>query len=160
MSNPYASPNAALDGHSAAGGGITLAIVDALRKTKGWVLLIGILLFIGAGFMLLGALGMLAASFMGGAASATMPKAIMIGGAAMYVVMGGLYGVLGLYLVKYSSAIGRFVVAKETAELEVALQSQQKFWLIAGIVAIVMIGMMILVMVAAIAMPMLMSAKG
>ena len=40
MNNQYAPPTANLDALPGDGGGITNAMLEALRKTKGWVMLV------------------------------------------------------------------------------------------------------------------------
>ena len=59
MTNQYAAPAANLDQQPSEASGITSTMLEALRKTKGWVMLIGILLFVGAVFSVLGALMMI-----------------------------------------------------------------------------------------------------
>ena len=69
MNNQYAAPAANLDQQPSEGSRITSTMLEALRKTKGWVMLVGILLFVGAVFAVLGALMMIFAGGMIGASN-------------------------------------------------------------------------------------------
>lgn len=160
MNNPYASPSADLDAPRSTNGGITAAMIEALRKTKGWVLFLGILLFLGAGFMLLAALGIMAAATLGGGTKSALPTGMIIGMSVFYLVFAVLYVLLGIYLLRYSSAIGRLMKDGDSAAMETALQSQQKFWRMAGIIGIIGVVMGILALAAAVAMPLMLAAKG
>ncbi len=156
--NPYLSPNANLDLQPEAGSAITAAMLDSLRGTKGWVMLVGIALFIGAAFMLLGAFGMMAVSNLAPASKSALPAGMTTGIAAFYVVFAIVYCALGLYLVRYSSAISRLMRDGMVESMELALQYQQKFWRLAGFLVLIAVGMMILGMGAAIVIP-IMQAK-
>lgn len=157
MANPYATPQANVGDRTPGEGSITEEMINALRGTKGWVLLIGILMFLGAALTSLGAIvvmfgsAMIGASVKGGA-----PSAMFIAMGAVYILMAVIYIFLGLYLVKYSSAIGRLISSGHAAELEAALQQQRKFWRLAGVLALIMIVCMVLGIIAAIAIPALM----
>lgn len=126
-------------------GAITEEMVNALRGTKGWVQLIGILMLIGAAFTVLAAVlaifGSAMATMMG--AGAGMPRGLFIGVAILYVVMAALYAFLGWYLVSYASAISRLVSKGQAVDMEEALQQQRKFWRLAGVLALVMIVLVI-----------------
>ena len=54
MANHYAPPQANVDDVTAPGQMITDEMIESLRGTKGWVLLVGIMSLIGAAFMVLG----------------------------------------------------------------------------------------------------------
>lgn len=160
MDNPYLPPTANITGSSAHAGQITTTMIEALRKTKGWVILIGVLCFIGAAFCLLATLGMGAMSaFSGSVPGAKMPVAMIIGMVVFYLVLTAVYGFLGVYLVKYANAIGRLMKDSSTDSMEVALESQQKFWRLAGIMALLMVVMFVLMMAAAILVPAMMAIK-
>jgi hypothetical protein len=143
-----------------ASGSITSVMVDALRGTKPWTMLIGILMFIGTAFMVLAGLMMMVGSAAMGAAQGGPPAGIMVGLGGVYLVMAVIYVFLGLYLVRYSSAVGRFVSAGQTMDMESALQQQQKFWKLAGVLAIITIVVVVLAMIAAIALPAFMMSQG
>ncbi len=161
MANHYAPPQANVDDVAPAGQMITGEMIDALRGTKGWVLLIGILTLIGAGFMVLGGIGMLFGSaFIGAAGAGAPPAAVFVGMGALYIMMAVLYIFPGLFLVKYSAAIGRLLSSGQSSDMEDALQQQRKFWKFAGVVFIVMMVLFVLGMIAAIAFPAMMMAGG
>ncbi|HEU0200531.1 MAG TPA: DUF5362 family protein [Burkholderiaceae bacterium] len=152
MANPYAPPQSSVADVAPAGGAITEEMLAAMRGTKPWVLLIGILLFISAAFLVLGAVAMFAGSAVMGA-GAGAPRGMMFGVSALYLVGMVIYIALGVYLVKYSSAIGRLLAGGHTVDLEDALHQQRKFWKLAGILAVIALVFMVIGMVAAIAIP-------
>ncbi len=158
MTNQYAAPSANLDQQPSEASGITSEMLEALRKTKGWVMLVGILLFIGAIFMVLGALMMMFAGGMMGASNA-MPRGMMGAMSAFYLVIAVVYSALGFYLVKYSGAISRLLADGTSKSMESALQHQQKFWRLAGVIALVFLVVFVLGMAAAVLIPVLMSAR-
>lgn len=161
MANHYAPPQANVDDVAPAGQGITGEMIEALRGTKGWVLLIGIMTLIGAGFMVLGGIGMLFGSAFMGAAGAGAPQAaVFVGMGALYIVLAILYIFPGLFLIKYSSAIGRLVNSGQSNDMEDALNQQRKFWKFVGVLFIVGMVVGILGVIAAIALPAYMMASG
>jgi hypothetical protein len=142
-------------------GSITPVMVDALRGTKPWTMLIGILLFIMSALLVLGGIGgVIAMTAAMSAESGGMSGGIVAAVGAFYLVLAAIYIFLGLYLVKYSSAIGTFLSAGQSTDMESALQQQQKFWKLSGILSIVMIVVFVLAIVAAIALPALMMSQG
>ena len=155
MNNQYAPPQSdVVGGNRANAAGITSTMIEAMRGTKPWVLLIGIVLLISAAFMLLGTVGIFVASAVGMAQMG--PQAgVMLGVGAMYAVMGIIYIMMAVYLIKYSSAIGRLLQSASVDDMEEALHSQRKFWKMAGVITAVMLIVMVLGFVAAIAVPFL-----
>jgi hypothetical protein len=134
MANPYAAPivdqerlpTANLPGD----GQVTPAVLDAMRQTRPWVLFLGILGFIGAGFMVLGGLAMLVAgSAMGGAEVGAV--------AALYIVLAVVYIFPSLYLYRYASSIKMLLTGYGVHALEEALTHQKSFWKLVGIVTAV-----------------------
>ena len=134
--------------------GITDTMIDAMRGTKPWVLLIGIVLIISAVFMILGTLGIIVASTIGMASLGAEAGAIL-GIGVVYALMSIIYIMMGIYLFKYSSAIGRLLQSANVIDMEEALDSQRKFWKIVGIITAVMLVLMVLGFIAAIAIPLL-----
>jgi hypothetical protein len=154
MANPYAPPQANVGDRAPGEGSITEEMIDALRGTKGWVLLIGILMFLGAALTSLGGIAvMFGSAFMGASAKGGLSGGFFIGMGAVYIVMAVIYVFLGLYLVKYSSAIGRLISSGQAGDMEAALQQQHKFWRLAGVLALIAIVFMVLGIIAAIAIP-------
>ncbi len=160
MTDAYAAPQSDLAEPNANLGRITEEMVSALRGTKGWVLLIGILTLIGAAFMVLGALGMMLGGAMMGGEAKGMPQGMFAGIGVMYLVMAILYVFPAMYLLKYSSAIGRLVSDGQAADMEAALHQQRKFWKFVGVLALIGIVLMVVGVVAAIAVPMWMMGSG
>ena len=139
-------------------GAVTGPTKEALRGTKGWVKLVGIALYIGAAFTVLAmAMVIFGTGAMGGMKQGAMPFAMMIAMSGFYVVVAAIYIFLGMYLLNYSKAIGRLLIDDQVNTLEAALQAQQKFWRLAGILVVVMLVVSVLGILAAIAIPMMMS---
>jgi len=153
MTNHYAAPQSDVSAvNNASAGGVTNNMVEAMRGTKPWVLLIGIVLIIGGVFLVLGTIGVFAASTIGMAAGGPQGGALM-GIGAMYALMSVIYITLAVYLIKYSSAIGRLVHSGEVSDMEDALHSQRKFWRLAGFMTALMLVIMIIGVLAAIIIP-------
>jgi hypothetical protein len=135
---------------------VTPVMINALRATKPWTKLLAVLGFISVAFMVLVGIGVaLFSSLIPGQQGA--PTAVMGG---MYIVMAGVYFFPALYLVKYSSAVERFLKTGLSAEMESALTYQKSFWKFVGILSLIGIGLMIIGMGAAIMIPLLMKFGG
>jgi len=156
MTNHYAAPQSDVsDVINTNTGGITQTVFEAMRGTKPWVLMIGIVLMIGAVFLIFGAIGVLFSATIGKVAAG--PQAgVLLGIGAGYALMSVIYITLAVYLMKYSTAIGRLLQHAKVSDLEAALHSQRKFWKLAGILTALMIGLFVLGMLAAIMIPMFM----
>jgi Na+/melibiose symporter-like transporter len=152
MTNQYAPPTADLNRSGGQEGGITDAMLESLRKTKGWVLLVGIMLLLAAALTLLGGLAMVFASSMMGANNA-MPRGASVAMGAFYLVFAIVYVALAVYLIKYSSAISRLNRDGSSEAMELALAHQQKFWRLTGVLMLLFIVVFVIGMVAAIAIP-------
>lgn len=153
--DPYSSP-AAFDSSSGftSGTGVSQGVVRQLAGTKPWVRFMSVLMFLGAGFMLLLAIIMLVA---GGAMTATaksggaaLPAGMMAGLAVLYAVLAGVYIYPALKLWKYASRIGALVTTGATMDLESALNEQRAFWKFIGIAMIAMFVLYIVVVIAAV----------
>ena len=153
MTDVYTAPQSDMAAPNAKLGAITEEMVNALRGTKGWVLLIGILMFIGAAFMVIAALGMILGGAAMGAAGQGIPTGMLAGMGVGYLVFAMLYIFPATYLVKYSSAIGRLVSDGRPVDMEAALDQQRKFWKFAGVLALISIVLAVVGIVAAIAVP-------
>ncbi len=158
MSNPYASPEADLTRVSSGSEGVSELTMEALRGTKKWVRLVGGILLFLAAVTALGGLAMMFGSFFAGRGSGRTAESIgvFIGAGTLYLLFAGMYFALGIYLVKYASAISRLLEDGQVSSLENALQHQQKFWRMAGGIAVVMLIMMVIGFAAAIIIPMAM----
>jgi len=109
MNNQYEPPQSNVEGANRSNtAGITTIMIDAMRGTKPWVLLIGIVLIISAVLMIFATIGIIVASFIG--IDALGPEAgVLVGVAVLYGLMSLIYIMMGIYLFKYSSAIGRLL---------------------------------------------------
>ncbi len=161
MANHYAPPQSNVDDVAHSGQGITDEMMNALRGTKGWVLLIGILLLIGAAFMVLAGVGiMFAGAAVGTASRIPGGGAMMTGMGFMYIVFALIYIFPGWFLIKYSSAIGRLLSSGQVGDMEDALNMQRKFWKFMGILSVIMMAFMVIGIIAAIALPAYMAYQG
>lgn len=150
--NPYAPPTspyapAPAMAPPATAGVVSEQSLEMLRQTRPWVLLMGVLCFIGSAFMLLGGLGMLAMGAMASATASAKTFAPMAIG-VIYIPLAGLYVYPGLKLTKYGSVIGRLLQTRASADMEAALEQQKSFWKFAGITTIVMIVLYIVLIIA------------
>lgn len=147
----FAAPQADVRDMSGGTGLMTDSIVNSLRKTRPWVMLMAVLGMIGAVFMVVAAIPM----FLMGAG--TMPElagaglgGMGIGMGIIYLVLAVIYFMASLYLLRYASAIKRAVSSLATADLEAALGQQASFWKLVGILTVISIVLMIGLMVAGI----------
>lgn len=155
MNNQYAPPAADLNRSAGQDGGITDAMIESLRKTKGWVLLVGIMLLLAAALTLLGGLMLVFASSMMGDAGG-MPRGASVAMGGFYLIFAVVYVALAVYLIKYSNAISRLQREHSSGAMEDALANQQKFWRMAGVMVLLFLVLMVVGIVAAIALPALM----
>jgi hypothetical protein len=159
--DPYATPAATgqMPG-SLSQSAITKGVVDQLARTKPWVRLISVVLFIGVGFMLLAGLVMV----VGGAAmfsnipasgnspggSPALPAAMFTGMAIAYIIFGILYLYPGVKLWKYANRIGDLVRSGQSADLESALNEQRAFWKFFGVIIVLMLALYGVIIVVAV----------
>jgi hypothetical protein len=115
--------------------GLSDVAIRALQQTKPWVRFIGIMTFIGAGFMVLGGIGMLIAGAFAarGGPSSVIP--VWLG--AVYIVMAFVYIIPGILLNRYASGIANLMRSQRMSDVEHALTAQKSFWRFSGIALIV-----------------------
>ena len=161
MANHYAPPQSNVDDVAPSGQGVSGEMINALRGTKGWVRLMGILLLIGAAFMVLAGISIMFAGASVGAVS-RMPGggAMMAGMGLTYIVLAIIYIFPGWLLIKYASAIGRLIGSGQAGDMEDALHMQRKFWKFTGILSVIFLVIMVIGIIAAIALPLFMATKG
>ena len=152
VQDAYAPPRSVVRDVSGGSGLMSEMIVASLRKTRPWVLFIAILGFIGAAFMLLASIPVFLGGGMTGfeGADAGLGMAgtgMMIGMGVIYLLMGVIYFMASLYLLRYASAIKRAVTGLNIGDLESALEAQASFWKLVGILSIVSIILMLVFMV-------------
>jgi len=147
MQNEYAPPRVDVADVNNVSGNISDAMIESLRGTKPWTMLIAVMLFVVAGFMLLGTFGViiggLAMTAMGGGNVPTEMRSVFLAIGVVYSIFSVIYFLLGFYLIKFSTAIGRLLANGQPAELASALEQQRKFWKLAGIMTIVGIVLMV-----------------
>ena len=154
MNNHYAPPQSELaDVNRNSTSGVSNAMIEAMRGTKPWVLLIGIVLIVTSSFMIIGSLGVFVASTIHLKTKTSPPGSALAGIGVMYAVMSVIYIFMAVYLIKYSSAIGRLLHSASATDMEEALVAQRKFWRLAGIITAVMLVVMVIGMLAAIIIP-------
>ncbi len=132
MDNNYTPPKSDITAGNT--GDVTNTMLHAMSGTKPWVLLIGILTIILAVFLFIGMAGMFAIGSRAG-----MPGSIVATLGGLYLVMAVVDTALGIYLLKYSSAIGRLMISRDTADLDAALMAQKSFWKLTGIIVLISI---------------------
>src|SRR5256885_14567481 len=107
MANQYAPPQATVADVAQAGSAITVRMVDAMRGTKPWVLLIGILLFLVAVFSAIGGLAAMTGMAMvaGAGAGSGAPAGMFFGIGVGYLIAPALFFFFRGYLVEKSFAL-------------------------------------------------------
>lgn len=130
----YSSPNS---GNSA----ITQGVMQQLAGTKPWVRLISVMMFIGAGLLLVLALVM---GLMGGAIASASKNPMFSGGmgiviAVVYALMALLYLYPAVKLWKYATCIGNLLNSGTLIDLETALSQQRSFWKFVGVITLVIL---------------------
>lgn len=122
--------------------GVTQVAMQHLSGTKPWVRFISVLMFVGAGFMLILALvmGLVGGSVFANAGSGgrALPAGMTLGMTIVYGLLSVLYIYPALKLWKYANDIASLLASGSVADLENALGQQRSFWKFVGIVVIVM----------------------
>lgn len=103
--------------------------VEMLRQTKPWVRFVGVMLFVGSAFLVVGAFMALAVNprFLGAASLLAL---------ASYGVLAGIGVAAGVYLNRYASRIGDLLSRRRGEDLEAALEVQRTFWRLVGTAAL------------------------
>jgi hypothetical protein len=124
-------------------------ISNSLRATRPWTRLFSILGFIGTAVMILTGIAMiLGAKFFQTAENAPLPALTGI----INILASVFYLVPSIWLSKYSSAITRFLHGGGAIELGNAI-AFQSFWRFVGIMTVVLIGLAVIGIIAAIFIP-------
>ena len=153
--DPYSTPAAnELPASHYTDATVSQGVLRQLAGTKGWVRFMSVLMFIGAGFMLLGALIMLV---MGGSIAAiaktgggALPAGMMTGVSILYALFAGIYIYPALKLWKYADNIGALLVSSSMLDLEAALSQQRSFWKFLGIMVIAIFVLYFVIVIAVI----------
>jgi hypothetical protein len=132
---------------------VSAAVIDQLRRTRGWVLFFSIMLWIGAVFLLVGGLIMIGIGLLGGAGSAmgemsgmgAAEAGVMAGMAFVYLILAVFYIYPALKLGKFAARIRDLAAVPSEQNLVAALNEQRAFWKYVGIMVIVMIALYIVI---------------
>ena len=157
--NAYTPPSSTVaDRYGSISGAVSPGILEQLRRTRPWVLLVAIVFLIFALLMILIGVGMMAgsATFMG-----TNPELQAAGGAAMlkgmgigYILMSLLFYLLpSVLLFRYAGAISKAVSTADATEAEIAISRQASFWKFVGIMVLIGVVLTVIGIIAAIAIP-------
>lgn len=124
---------------------VSAAVVDQLRRTRGWVLFFSVLLWIGAIFLLLGGILMIGMGAFAGTAGILgkdspqeligVPMMALLG--AAYLVMAIFYFYPAIKLGKFAGRIRDLSSVPSERNLVAALNEQRAFWKYVGILMIV-----------------------
>ncbi len=143
--DPYASPNTTIQEAShAVNSPVSQAVLHQLAGTKPWVRFMSVLMFFGAGMMLLLALVIALAGSQMSRFSAASGAAPMLSG-VMGTMIAILYGVLSIVYIypalklwNYASRIGDLLMTGSEQDLVNALGQQRSFWKFLGILVLAM----------------------
>lgn len=145
------------------GGAVSQPVVDALVRTRGWVLFISVLLWLGVAGMLMGGVAMIGIGLLGGTmadqVSAEMGEAMGAEGGWVVAAMGVFYLVLAVFYIypalklgKYASCISSLRATPSQSNLAAALEQQRGFWKFFGVLMILFIALyFVIIFVAVIA---------
>jgi hypothetical protein len=145
---------------SSASGAVSAAIIDQLAKTRGWTMFVSVMLWLGAGFLLLAGIALLAMGMIGSAAggetfgemSNSMGGAIgMVAIGVLYLVFAVVYIFPALKLSKFSSRCSELKNAQTEIMLVAALNEMRAFWKFVGIWLIILIALYPIIIVGAVA---------
>lgn len=152
--DPYSSPTSYVQPPSfSTSAAISQGVLAQLAGTKGWVRFMSVLMFVGAGFMLLVGLIMLMAggSIAASAKAGALPAGVMTGFAILYAVLSLIYIYPALKLWKYASYIGVLLISGSMMDLESALNQQRSFWKFLGIMVIALFALYLVAIIAMVA---------
>jgi uncharacterized membrane protein len=149
LSEFITSPEVDLSDVASGNEGVSALTIKALRGTKKWVRLVGIILLVIGIITALVGVAMILGGVYAGLSNrlGAMSIGVFIGGGALYLLFAAIYGVLGIHLVKYASAITRLLEDGQIASLESALAQQQKFWRVAGGIAVIVLVMLVIMVI-------------
>ncbi|VAW80045.1 hypothetical protein MNBD_GAMMA12-3259 [hydrothermal vent metagenome] len=128
---------------------VSNSVLASLGSTKPWALFIGIVIILVSllTFIRLFSMMVLPVKML------ALPGSI---GSLVFVMMlmTGLFGIslmlMGIYLIKYSSSIGRLLVSRDAGDLDSSILAQKKFWTLAGIVTLVAVILVVILIILAI----------
>jgi len=107
-------------------------VIESLRQTRPWVMLLSIVGFIGAAIIFLAGLVQAAASL----GEPTSSRMGATAGAGIFTaLLALLYFVPSFYLWRFAGSIRALTVSRRLGDLEAALAAQKSFWRFCGIAA-------------------------
>ncbi len=147
-SNPYQAPQTTAgptEAHSLVGVSVTTTMIDNLRQTKPWVRFLSVLGFVSIGLIglvaIVALLGILVSGDFTQVAFLVLPGILYVGALVVY-----LFATLHLH--RYANSLKQLLTEGTTKAMEDALGHQKSFWKLAGFLAIVTLGLMVITMVA------------
>ena len=118
--------------HPAIGPELSGAVIEQLRRTKGWSRFLGIIGFISCGFIVLAAIALaFNRSVMGSVMGESKGFGVLM--SMFYLVIAASYFYPSLKLCQYASRIGKLVQQPNEENLVSALDAQRVFWKFVGI---------------------------
>jgi hypothetical protein len=111
--------------------------VELFRQTTLWVRIMAILMFLGAGFMILAGAGIAFFGMLG-----QNPQGLV---GCVYMPFALLYFIPAVFLWRYASHSKAFSITRHEQSMDEALQAQKSFWKFTAITALVVIGLYILI---------------
>lgn len=136
-SNPYASPAAELQAQvRSSGGEVDPIVIGLLARTKPWLRVVGVFMWIGVGFLVLGAIAMMGVGAFSAALQKSNPQlsgSLMVALAAVYIVLAALYIYPARRIWSSGSAIDRLIHSRSLSDLHTVLEAQRSFWTFVGI---------------------------
>jgi hypothetical protein len=125
-------------------------IKNSLRQTRPWTMLLSILGFIAVALMILSGIAMIMGrNFL---PLSTDAPALMLTG-MINVALSIFYLIPSIWLLKYSSAISRFLSGGGAIELGNALVYQKSFWKFVGVMTLISLIVAVLGIIAAVFVP-------
>lgn len=118
-------------------------VMDALRRTRLWTHIVGILFFVSAAITLI----TLAAIFLGNKLLAGNSTAEVVGALASNSLSLGFDFIFGVLLLRYAANITRLMQTGSMQDLVMTLRAQRLFWKFFGIFILLIIGLMALLFV-------------
>lgn len=156
--NAYTPPASTVsDQIGSVSGAVTAGILEQLRRSRIWVLIIAITLLVLALLMVLGGVAMIAGTaFMGGSAEmqAMGGPALLKGMGVVYILMSLLFYLIpSILLFRYAGAISKAVNTADAYEAEQALKRQAGFWKYVGIFTLIILILTVVFIIVSIAAP-------
>lgn len=143
--NPYQAPQApTYQSHAPAPGPgqeVPGTIVESMRGSRGWIMFLGILTVIGAGFLLLGGFGVMVAADRFG-----LPSFIGVA----YLFAAAIYVLPAVFMLRFAGAIKKLTETGTMDSLDEACARSRDFWRLVGIMALVVMVLYFLAIFAAI----------